>query len=217
MLRPIGLLFALSATLSAQDPPPPQTGATPPGAAQGAAPPRGGPRPFAEVTRGAEHRPGFFDTYQKDNQVWIAIPRDRLGQDFLMEMKLAQGIGANGLFGGTMLNLFEANVMTLERRGADHGRRAQRQQSDHRTDLQPLARPVGQAQDVVEEAVLVVPHLVGVVADGVGLRLALKRRITTTSSARTRSVMRMAVHSRMPSWKAWIESMIGVTDGCRPI
>lgn len=28
-----------------------------------------------------------------------------------------QGIGANGLYGGSMLNLFEANVMTLERRG----------------------------------------------------------------------------------------------------
>jgi hypothetical protein len=80
-------------------------------------PPRTGPRPFAEVTRGAEHRPGFFDTYEKDDKVWIAVPRERLGQDFLMEMKLAQGIGANGLFGGTMLNLFEANIMTLERRG----------------------------------------------------------------------------------------------------
>ena len=34
-----------------------------------------------------------------------------------MESKLAQGIGANGLFGGTMLNLFEANLVTLERRG----------------------------------------------------------------------------------------------------
>ena len=117
MLRPIALLLALSGTVSAQDPPPPQTAPAPTGAAQGAPPPRGGPRPFAEVTRGAEHRPGFFDTYQKDNQVWIAVPRERFGQDFLMEMKLAQGIGANGLYGGTMLNLFEANVMTLERRG----------------------------------------------------------------------------------------------------
>jgi hypothetical protein len=109
MLRPIGLLVALSATLSAQNPAPPPAGAPPTQ--------RSGPRPFAEVTRGAEHRPGFFDTYQKDNQVWIAVPLDRFGQDFLMEMKLAQGIGANGLYGGTMLSLFEANVMTLERRG----------------------------------------------------------------------------------------------------
>ena len=116
MLRSLALLLLPSAVLAAQDPPP-QAGAPPASAAQGAPPQRGGPRPFAEVTRGAEHRPGFFDTYQKDNQVWIAIPRERFGQDFLMEMKLAQGIGANGLYGGTMLNLFEANVMTLERRG----------------------------------------------------------------------------------------------------
>jgi hypothetical protein len=118
MLRPIGLLALVSATISAQVPP----GATPPGAApsaaaQGAPQQRPGPRPFAEVTKGAELKPGFFDTYEKDDKVWIAVPRERLGKDFLMEMKLAQGIGANGLFGGTMLNLFEANLMTLERRG----------------------------------------------------------------------------------------------------
>ena len=117
MLRPIALVLLVSGTLTAQNPPATQPGNAPAGAAQGAAPPRTGPRPFAEVTRGAEHRAGFFDTYQKDDRVWIAVPADRFGQDFLMEMKLAQGIGANGLFGGTMLSLFEANVMSLERRG----------------------------------------------------------------------------------------------------
>jgi hypothetical protein len=74
-------------------------------------------RPFAEVTRGAEHKAGFFDTYQKDDKVWIAVPKERFGNDFLMEMKLAQGIGANGLYGGLMLNLQEANIMAIERRG----------------------------------------------------------------------------------------------------
>jgi hypothetical protein len=116
MLRPISLLLFVSGALSAQVPPTTQPPANT-GAPQGAPAQRPGPRPFAEVTRGAEHRPGFFDTYEKDDKVWIAVPRDRFGQDFLMEMKLAQGIGANGLFGGTMLNLFEANIMTLERRG----------------------------------------------------------------------------------------------------
>jgi hypothetical protein len=115
MHRPIGLLLIVANAVSAQATPP--QGAAPPGAAQGAAPQRPGPRPFAEVTRGAELKPGFFDTYEKDDKVWIAVPTDRLGKDFLMEMKLAQGIGANGLFGGTMLSLFEANVMTIERRG----------------------------------------------------------------------------------------------------
>jgi hypothetical protein len=119
MLRATGLILLVSGTLSAQQAPP----ATAPGAAPNAAPQQGapqqrpGPRPFAEVTRGAEVRNGFFDTYEKDDKVYIAVPRDRLGKDFLMEMKLAQGIGANGLFGGTMLNLFEGDIMTLERRG----------------------------------------------------------------------------------------------------
>src|SRR5215207_6432167 len=95
MLRPIGLLVALSGALSAQVSPPTPAGTAPNAAAQGGLPQRPGPRPFAEVTRGAELRPGFFDTYEKDDKVWIAVPRDRLGKDFLMEMKLAQGIGAN--------------------------------------------------------------------------------------------------------------------------
>jgi hypothetical protein len=117
MRRPIGLLLLISGSLSAQATPPTQTGGPPAATTQGAAPPRTSPRPFAEVTKGAEFRPGFFDTYEKDDKVWIAVPRERLGKDFLMEMKLAQGIGANGLYGGTMLNLFEADIMTLERRG----------------------------------------------------------------------------------------------------
>ena len=117
MLRPIGLVLLVSGTLSAQVPPATQAGTPPNAAVQGAPQQRPGPRPFAEVTKGAEVRAGFFDTYEKDDKVWIAVPRERLGKDFLMEMKLAQGIGANGLYGGTMLNLFEANIMTLERRG----------------------------------------------------------------------------------------------------
>jgi hypothetical protein len=117
MLRATGLVLLISGTLSAQAPAPSQPGGPPIGAAQGASPQRTGPRPFAEVTRGAEHRAGYFDTYQKDDRVWIAVPRERFGQDFVMEMKLAQGIGADGLYGGTMLNLFEANIMTLEQRG----------------------------------------------------------------------------------------------------
>ena len=47
----------------------------------------------------------------------------------------------------------------------EHGRRAQGEQADERADLQALPGAVGEAEDVVEEAVLLVPHLVGVVAD----------------------------------------------------
>lgn len=97
-------LLLSAASLAAQQPP-----------AAGATPPR--PRSFEDVTKDATHNAGFFDTYEKDGKLWLAVPKDRFGQDFLMEMKLAQGIGAAGLYGGTMLSLFEANVMTLERRG----------------------------------------------------------------------------------------------------
>src|SRR6185295_5297397 len=87
MLRSIGLFLGLASTLFAQNPPPATPLANAPNAAaQGAPQQRPGPRPFAEVTKGAEVRQGFFDTYEKDDKVWIAVPRDRLGKDFLMEM-----------------------------------------------------------------------------------------------------------------------------------
>ena len=40
----------------------------------------------------------------------------------------------------------------------EHGRRAQRKQADHRPNLQTLGSTIGQAQHVVIEAVLLVPH-----------------------------------------------------------
>ena len=108
-LARLSAFSALSASLLAQD-----------AAAQDAAAPAaraGGLRPFAEVTKDATHRPGFIDTYEKDGKIWLAISPARMGTDFLMEMKLAQGVGTSGLFGGTMLNLFEGDLMRLERRG----------------------------------------------------------------------------------------------------
>ncbi len=51
--------------------------------------------------------------------------------------------------------------------GFEHGRGAQRQQADERAHLQSLPGAVGEAEDVVEEAVLLVPHLVRVLADRV--------------------------------------------------
>ena len=106
------VFLAIPAILSAQQP------ATPPPAA-GAAPARPASpyKAFGELTKDAVVRTGYFDTYQKEDKLYLAIPRDRLGKDFLMEMKIAQGIGAQGLFGGTMLSIFEANVVAIERHG----------------------------------------------------------------------------------------------------
>jgi hypothetical protein len=83
---------------------------------------------FAELTEGAAVFEGFFDVYQKGDQLWLAVPPDRLGSDFLMEMKIARGIGARGLFGGTMLDIFEGKLMALER----HGDRVFLMQRPHR-------------------------------------------------------------------------------------
>lgn len=107
------ILVAIPAALSAQQPQgQPAAAATPP-AARPASPYKN----FAELTKDAVVRTGYLDSYQKEDKLYLAIPRDRLGKDFLMEMKLAQGIGANGLFGGTMLSIFEANVVSIERHG----------------------------------------------------------------------------------------------------
>ena len=72
---------------------------------------------FAELTKDATVQQGFFDFYQKEDKLYLAVPKDRLGRDFLMEFKIAQGIGTQGLFGGTMLSIFEGNVVALERHG----------------------------------------------------------------------------------------------------
>ncbi len=74
-------------------------------------------KPFAELTAGATAQTGFLDAYQKGDRLWLAVKPAQLGVDFLMEAKVAQGIGAGGLFGGTMLNSGEGKVMALERHG----------------------------------------------------------------------------------------------------
>lgn len=112
MRRRLLLLAAVPALLAAQQPGgQPPAGGTPPARAAGPY------KPFADLTKDAVARTGLFDTYQKENKLYLAIPKDRLGKDFLMEMKIAQGIGTSGLFGGTMLSLFEANVVSIERHG----------------------------------------------------------------------------------------------------
>ena len=84
-----------------------------PGARPGAAP----MRPFADVTKGATARAGFFDTYEKDGRLLMAVPRDRVGEQFLMGYEIAQGVGSRGLFGGTMLDIFDGQVVSIAKKG----------------------------------------------------------------------------------------------------
>lgn len=71
---------------------------------------------FAKLTAGAEHQAGFFDTYRKDDKLYLAVPAKMLDQDFLLNYQIARGIGSSGLLGGTMLNIFEANLVAFEMR-----------------------------------------------------------------------------------------------------
>ncbi len=90
--------------------------------------PGDGLKAFGELTKGAVARPGFFDTYQKGENLWMAVPRDRLGEDFLVSLEIARGVGAAGLYGGTMLNIFEGSIVAFER----HGDRVYLVQRPHR-------------------------------------------------------------------------------------
>jgi hypothetical protein len=83
---------------------------------------------FARLTRDATRSSGFFDFYQKPGVLYLALPRERLGQEFLVNFQIAQGIGASGLFGGTMLSIFESKLVAFER----HGERVYLVQRPHR-------------------------------------------------------------------------------------
>ena len=72
---------------------------------------------FSDVVRGAVHRPGLFDTYEKAENLYLVIPKDQIGREFLLVYEIAQGIGAAGLYGGTMLDIFEGHLVALERHG----------------------------------------------------------------------------------------------------
>jgi len=72
---------------------------------------------FEEIADGAEHLPGFFDLYRKADDLYLAVPQASLGEEFLMDYRVAQGIGASGLYGGTTLSYFEMDLMALERHG----------------------------------------------------------------------------------------------------
>jgi hypothetical protein len=80
-----------------------------------------------EVTEEAEKQEGFFDVYTKDGKVMLAVPEDRLEEQFLMNFEIAEGIGRGWLIGGTML-AWEGWLVTLER----HGNRIYLSQQPHR-------------------------------------------------------------------------------------
>lgn len=70
---------------------------------------------FTELTKDAEYIEGFFDLYKKDGALYLALTEDQLHNDFLMNIEIAEGIGAGFIFGGLMLNR-QALMLSLEKR-----------------------------------------------------------------------------------------------------
>jgi hypothetical protein len=74
------------------------------GPASGATPPTPGqPQPFATVIKDAKKIDGALTLWQKDEKFWIELAPGDFGKPMLFAPKIAQGIGENGLFGGTMI------------------------------------------------------------------------------------------------------------------
>ena len=69
---------------------------------------------FQKLIKDAEKHEGYFDLYHKDSNLYLSVPKDRLNQEFLMNFELARGIGAAGLYGGSMLNIFEGLLVSFE-------------------------------------------------------------------------------------------------------
>lgn len=70
---------------------------------------------YEKLTKDAQKYEGYFDFYQKDDNLYLSLSEEQLNQPFLMNFELARGIGAAGLYGGTMLNIFEGLMVSLEK------------------------------------------------------------------------------------------------------
>ena len=100
------VMATLSVALYAQAPAGvPPTGAAP--AAANAAPAAGAPaapapRPFKDIIKDAKLTPGFFNTYQKDEKVWLAIRPEQFDKPFFFTFNIPQSVGERGLYGSQM-------------------------------------------------------------------------------------------------------------------
>jgi hypothetical protein len=69
---------------------------------------------YDKLITDAEAYEGYFNLYQNKDKLYLQVPKDRLNEKFLMNFELARGIGAAGLYGGTMLNIFEGLLVSFQ-------------------------------------------------------------------------------------------------------
>ena len=70
---------------------------------------------YDKLIKDAKEYEGYFDLYQKDGELYLSVPKEQLNKPFLMNFELARGVGSSGLYGGTMLNIFEGLLVSLQK------------------------------------------------------------------------------------------------------
>ncbi|MCW9708851.1 zinc-dependent metalloprotease [Fodinibius salsisoli] len=70
---------------------------------------------YDKLIKDAEQYEGYFDFYQKDSELYLSVSEEQLNKPFLMNFELARGVGASGLYGGTMLNIFEGLLVSFQK------------------------------------------------------------------------------------------------------
>lgn len=69
---------------------------------------------YDKLIKDAQAYKGYFNLYQKDDKLYMAVSKDRLNKKFLMNFELARGIGSSGLYGGSMINIFEGLLVSFQ-------------------------------------------------------------------------------------------------------
>ena len=69
---------------------------------------------FEKLIKDADKYEGYFDLYQKDDKLYLSVPKDRLNEKFMMNYELARGIGSSFLYGGLMMVFGEGLIMSFE-------------------------------------------------------------------------------------------------------
>ncbi|MEX0995051.1 MAG: zinc-dependent metalloprotease, partial [Balneolaceae bacterium] len=70
---------------------------------------------YNELIEDTEEISGFFNFHRKAEKLYLKVPYKKLNKDFLLNFQIARGIGSSGLYGGTMLNYFESNIVALQK------------------------------------------------------------------------------------------------------
>lgn len=70
---------------------------------------------FTELTKDADYIEGYLDFYRTDDALYMALTKEQLNTNFLMNIEISKGIGSSFIFGGLMLNR-KALLLSLEQR-----------------------------------------------------------------------------------------------------